>query len=72
MVNDISDARIRMLANDIGCGIRLAEDLLMLSGGDEALVREASCRNGGIGSVKAYIIDKRMSKIERERKINNG
>ncbi|MCR4870364.1 MAG: hypothetical protein K5859_03580 [Atopobiaceae bacterium] len=70
MVEDIGEARIRMLANDIGCGIRLAEDLLMLAGDDEALVREASCRNGGIGSVKAYILDKRILKIERERKSN--
>lgn len=54
-----------MLANDIGCGIRLAEDLLMLAGGDENLVREASCRNSGISSVKAYIIDRRFSKVEK-------
>ena len=54
------------LAIDCRCGVKLARDLLRLAGDDFDLVREASqaCPNG-VESVKAYIIDRRISRIER-------
>jgi hypothetical protein len=54
------------LAIDCRCGVKLARDLLRLAGDDFDLVREAShaCPNG-FESVKAYIIDIRISRIER-------
>lgn len=55
-----------MLAEDIGCGILLAKDLLMLAGDDELLVREASTKCRGAESMKVYIIDHRFRKIEAE------
>lgn len=43
----------------------LTRDLLTLAGWDENLVIEASQANlSGVESLKAYIIDKRFSKLE--------
>lgn len=58
------DRKVRDLAADIHCGTPLASDLLMLAGGDANLVREASNVCRGVDSLKAYIIDKRISKVE--------
>lgn len=57
------EERIADLAADIQCGTRLAYDLLLLAGGDESLVREASSACQGIASVKAYIVSKRLKGI---------
>jgi hypothetical protein len=61
---NISEARIRMLAEDIGCGILLARDLLVLAGNDIDLVRKASVECRGAESMKAYIIDRRFRRVE--------
>lgn len=58
--------RIRMLAEDIGCGGLLARDLLVLAGDDAQLVRDASAHCIGAESMKAYIIDHRFRKIEAQ------
>lgn len=55
---------LRELAEDIHCGLPLTLDLYRLAGGDANLVREASDRCHGVESLKAYIIDKRISRIE--------
>ena len=65
--------QLRQLSEDMGCGIPLAYDLLMMADGDEELVREASARCVGIGSVKTYIFCKRMDKlVEKMEGRNSG
>lgn len=53
-----------LLAADIHCGTNLARDLLILAGGDAELVRRASDSCRGVESMKAYIIDHRISRLE--------
>lgn len=59
------DDKVIILANEIRCGPSLARDLLLLAGGDANIVRKASETCHGIESLKAYIIDARISKIEK-------
>ena len=54
------------LADDIRCGPKLARDLLLLAGGDAELVRKASDVCHGVESLKAYIIDARIRKMEEK------
>lgn len=56
--------KVNDLAADIHCGISLAEDLLILAGGDASIVRAASLMCRKAESMKAYIIDHRFRKIE--------
>ena len=65
-VIDKKRSQIRMLADAIGCGDGLARDLLVLAGGDTSIVLEASVHCIGINSVKAYIIDRRIARLEEE------
>lgn len=62
----MEDDKVLDLARDIRCGPSLARDLLALAGGDDHLVREASDRCRGVESMKAYIIDHRISKLENK------
>ena len=63
----ISIEKTRKISQEVHCGLALAKDLLVLAGGDEKLVIEASERTmNGVESLKAYIIDKRFSKLERK------
>ena len=55
---------IRQLAEEMGCGVTFAHDLVILAGGDLDLVREASRTCDGANQMKAYIIDRRFRKIE--------
>ena len=55
---------ITNLACDIHCGVTFAKDLLTWAGGDANLVREASAECHSAESMKAYIIDKRVARIE--------
>lgn len=52
------------LAADIQCGVALARDLLRLAGGNAQIVRDASAECQGVESMKAYIIDRRVARIE--------
>ncbi len=56
------DEDIRLLAEDLHCGVPRARDLLALAGDDANLVREASDECHGVNSVKAYIVDHRFKK----------
>lgn len=56
--------KVNDLAADIHCGVSLAEDLLILAGGDASIVRDASLMCRKAESMKAYIIDHRFRKIE--------
>lgn len=59
------DERIALdLAIDIQCSVALARDLLRLAGGNAQIVRDASAACQGVESMKAYIIDQRVAKIE--------
>lgn len=63
----ISIEKARKVSQEVHCGLALAKDLLVLAGGDEKLVIEASEHTmNGVESLKAYIIDKRFSKLERK------
>ena len=53
------------LSIEIGCGIQLAQDLLILAGQDDELVKEASSACHGVESMKAYIINKRFNMLEK-------
>lgn len=58
---------VRELSQKIGCGVPLTQDLLMLAGGDEELVIRASENTcSGVESLKAYIIDNRFRKVEKD------
>lgn len=65
MLEGSKERRLRMLAEDLHCGVPLVRDLLVLAGDDASLVREASDRCAGIESVKAYIINRRFDKLEK-------
>lgn len=60
----VDDERVIDLAADIRCGVPLARDLLTLAGGDADIVRDASDLCHGVDSMKAYIIDRRIARVE--------
>ena len=55
---------IKYVANECGCGLRVAHELLILAGGDADLVINESQHNRGLDQCKIGIIDKRFKKIE--------
>ena len=55
---------IRELKKRIGVGTSVAEELLILSGGDVDMAEEASLESAGLDQCKANIIDKRFKQIE--------
>lgn len=57
-------AVVREVSTATGCGYNLARDLLVLAGWDPMLVYDACDAVSGIESVKAFIIDARLSKLE--------
>lgn len=54
------------LADEIGCSSVSTRDLLALAGGNAELVREASTKRTTVESMKAYIVDHRISKVEEK------
>lgn len=59
--------RVQELSNRIGCGVSLTQDLLTLAGDNEELVIRASENTrSGVESLKAYIIDNRFRKVEKD------
>lgn len=64
----MTDEEVANLAADLHCGPALVRDLLKWAGGNEDLVREASRKCDNANQMKAYIIDKRVGRIE---KLNN-
>ena len=60
----MDDEKVRLLAEDLHISGALARDLLTLAGGNVSLVHDASEECTGIQSVKAYIIDKRVARLE--------
>lgn len=59
--------KTKTLAEKLGCSVPLAEDLLILAGGDEEIVLKASQETKlGVESFKNRIINERFKKIERK------
>lgn len=54
---------IKRLSSYIGCTERLAEDLYLLAGYDERLVREAYDETTHLTACKIYICNKRLSRL---------
>lgn len=57
-------SKAQQLSAELGMSPSLAKDILILAGGDEDIVREASSKSDRLESMKCRIIDMRMSKIE--------
>lgn len=55
------EAQVKRVANEIGITWQLAKELLILAGGDEDLVIEASDMSLNLNECKAHIIDARLS-----------
>jgi len=68
MTKDMKE--IQQLSEDIGCGVCLARDLLLLADGDVHLVHKASKSGDNVESVKTYILNERLTRLER--RVNNG
>lgn len=68
MQDDCQLLNAQELARQVRCSTGLARDLLTLAGNDSGLVLEASDSASRIEAVKAYIVDARLSKIERSLK----
>ena len=60
----MTDEELYALATELHCGIPLARDLMTWAGRNADLVREASSKCNSAESMKAYIIDKRVARIE--------
>ena len=59
------ERKIKELRDRIGVGHGVAEELLILSGGDIDLAERASRDSKGLDQCKANIIDRRFKKLER-------
>lgn len=57
--------KVKQVSETCGCGMRLAKELLTLSGGNTELVIEASDVSAGLDQCKTYIINKRFEKLEK-------
>jgi len=57
-------AAVKELRDRIGVGSSVANELLILSGGDIDLAEEASLDSDGLDQCKARIIDRRFKKLE--------
>lgn len=56
---------VKRLSQEIGCGVKLARDLLTLAGGDYDLVVSTSkAAVDGIETLKTNIIDSRIGALE--------
>ena len=56
---------VKKLSQEIGCGLKLARDLLTLAGGDYDLVVSTSkAAVDGVETLKTNIIDSRLSALE--------
>lgn len=58
--------KIKLVRDAIGVGQSVADELLILAGGDVDLVIEASRMSPGLDQCKAHIIDMRFAAIEEE------
>lgn len=59
-----SKEKVKELRNRIGVGNCVANELLVLSGGDVDLAESASRASAGLDQCKAKIIDERFRRLE--------
>lgn len=59
-------SRVKELRDRINVGPSVAEELLVLAGGDIELAEQASRESRGLDQCKAAIIDKRFRRIENK------
>ena len=52
------------LSDRLGVGIGVANELMVLSGGDIDLAEKCSRESGGLDQCKALIIDRRFKRLE--------
>ena len=62
----VSESKVSDLCARLKVGRSVAQELLVLSGGDVAMAEEASRESIGLDQCKARIIDKRFAKLESE------
>ena len=55
------EAQVHRVADELDITWQLAKELLILAGGDEDIVIEASEKSCNLSECKAYIIDARLS-----------
>lgn len=60
----ITNRKVKDLRDRIGVGNCVANELLVLSGGDVDLAEEASRASDGLDQCKARIIDERFRRLE--------
>lgn len=65
---EISNRKVKELRQRIGVGNNVANELLILSGGDVDLATYASADADGLDQCKALIIDRRFKQIEERMK----
>lgn len=58
------DKKIKKLKDQIGVGTSVADELLILSGGDVEMAARASRESPGLDQCKARILDQRFRNIE--------
>ena len=56
------EAQVYRVADELGITAQLAKELLILAGGDEDIVTEASDSSSNLSECKARIINARLSK----------
>lgn len=61
-----SKEKVKELRNRIGVGNCVANELLVLSGGDVDLAERASKASSGLDQCKAAIIDERFRRLEEQ------
>ena len=59
------DVKVTQVQNFLGCGMKLAKELLILADWDVSLVRNCAVEGGEISLTKANIINERIRKIAR-------
>jgi len=63
---EVSNRKIKELRNAIGVGKGVAEELLVLAGGDTELAIDCSKASAGLDQCKAAIINARFQFLEDE------
>ena len=64
----ISRENILFVMDEIGCGEKVATELLLLAANDADLVVACSRVSSGLDQCKVHIIDARFRKLEQSRK----
>lgn len=61
MLSEVTNEAIVAVADYIGCGAPLAQELVTLAGGDAQLVIDCAFQSGSLSMTKARILDARIN-----------